>query len=157
MRASQTRRHGELVPHVGGANHIEIVWELGAVTQRTVQRSLNTLRPCDVVQYPGGRAKGWVMANVLAVEAVELRYPIAGLVVHEADDSPLHVSSVEARSTAGLKQIDSNPLISPSWIASMFSCAGIPLPGISSRDSLGGRRRFVTRRWNSAMWRRAAS
>ncbi len=33
--------------------------------------------------------------------------------------------------TAGLKQIDSRPLISPAWIASMISCAGMPLPGIS--------------------------
>ena len=34
--------------------------------------------------------------------------------------------------TAGLKQIDSSPLISPSWIASMISWAVRPLPGISS-------------------------
>ena len=33
--------------------------------------------------------------------------------------------------TAGLKQIDSRPLICPAWIASMISCAGMPLPGIS--------------------------
>ena len=33
--------------------------------------------------------------------------------------------------TSGLKQIDSSPLISPSWIASMISSAGMPLPGIS--------------------------
>ena len=30
------------------------------------------------------------MTNMLAVEAVELRHPIVGIVLHEADDSPLH-------------------------------------------------------------------
>ncbi len=34
--------------------------------------------------------------------------------------------------TAGLKQIDSSPLIVPAWIASMISWAGMPLPGISA-------------------------
>ena len=33
--------------------------------------------------------------------------------------------------TAGLKQIDSSPLISSAWMASMISWAGMPLPGIS--------------------------
>jgi hypothetical protein len=34
--------------------------------------------------------------------------------------------------TAGLKQIEINPLICPAWIASMISWAGMPLPGMSA-------------------------
>ena len=38
--------------------------------------------------------------------------------------------------TAGLKQIESSPLMVPSWMASMISSAGMPLPGISVSSTL---------------------
>ena len=45
--------------------------------------------------------------------------------------SASRVKSASGSETSGLKQIDSSPLISPSWIASMISSADSPLPGIS--------------------------
>ncbi len=42
------------------------------------------------------------------------------------------MKAVSGSETAGLKQIERRPLISPSWIAFTISCAVFPFPGIAS-------------------------
>ena len=76
---------------------MESVWELGAVTEGTVQRGSDALRALGVVQHPRCIAKRWIVANMLTVEAGKGCDPVACVVSGEPDDGPLHDRSVGAR------------------------------------------------------------
>jgi hypothetical protein len=51
----------------------------------------------SVVQHPRGTSKRRIVANVLAVEAIEMCDPVAGVVSAESEDRPLHDRSVGER------------------------------------------------------------
>jgi hypothetical protein len=94
VRPTQTCGHRLFVPGLGRANDSEAVWELGAVTQGAVQRGSNAPRALSVVQHPRGTSKRRIVANVLAVEAIEMCDPVAGVVSAESEDRPFHDRSV---------------------------------------------------------------
>jgi hypothetical protein len=96
VRSSKPGGHRSFVPGIRRAQHFDIVGELGLVAQWAVENRTDVLRPGEIVQHPMCGTERGVMANVLTMKAVELCHPIAGVVLHESDDRPVHACNVEA-------------------------------------------------------------
>lgn len=61
------------------------------VAVRAVERGVYVRGPFGVVEDPGSHLERRVVADVLAVAAVQLRHPCAAIVLVKAGDHPLHV------------------------------------------------------------------
>ncbi len=68
------------VPDLGGAHDREPVGQLGSVAQRAVQGGTDASGPPGVVEDPRCCAERGIVTDVLAVQARELRHPVASVV-----------------------------------------------------------------------------
>ena len=119
---------GVLVEGAGGASEVQPGRELGAVAERAVGVAPEALLAAGVGQHPRADLERRTVADVLAVQARELRHPLAGVVLVEAGDAPQHPGYavnvlMSARSTT-----------TPNTTASMT----MALPGGCSGRSEGG-------------------
>lgn len=96
MRATERVGHRALIPCCGSPYHDQAVGEFATVAQRAVQRRADASISLGLVLDPGCRPERRTMTHVLAVVALEQRYPVAGVVSSEADDLAQHAVSVRA-------------------------------------------------------------
>jgi hypothetical protein len=103
VSSTQGIRHGVFIPRRCGSNDLQVVRNLGAIAQRTGQRRANSLLACDVIVEPRGRPQRWTVPDMLTMEALQQRDPVAGLIVLETDDPTLHgTERTEVPTPAGL-------------------------------------------------------
>jgi hypothetical protein len=94
---AQACRHGVLVPLGAGSNRGETFGQFGPVAQRTFERRTESQCPGLGIEYPPSEQKGRAVANVLAMTARELGYPVTFRITVIAGNRSLHETTISTR------------------------------------------------------------
>jgi hypothetical protein len=90
MRPQQAPGNGVLVPRARSSDHHQAVGKLGAVAEGALNTGTEATGPPHRIHDPGPLLERRAVADVLVVEAGQLRHPVPDVVRMEPDDRADH-------------------------------------------------------------------